>query len=229
MKHKKNLVLTGVIYAIIFAVYNILVFTIFKNYSPVFWISYSFMCIAFVTQILSMMLSFKTADVETIFFGIPLVSLSIYYILAELFVSTTFMVFQIAGVTIATVIQIVIFAAFLVIAIIALMARDTVQDVGEKIRENVQNIKSMLVDVDMLISQCQDAELKSKLRKVSETIKYSDPIKNESVAGVEQRIMQKMHELRVYCESNQIIDAKEACTKMELLFVERNKKLAISK
>lgn len=229
MKQKKNLVLTGIIYAILFTVYNVLVFTIFKTYNNVFWLSYGFMCLAFAVQIISMLLSFKTADIETMFLGIPLASLSVYYIFAELFVSATFMFFPMAGMTIAAVVQIVLLAAFLVIAIIALMARDTVSDIGQKIKENVQNIRSILVDVEMLMGQCQDAELKASLRKVSETIKYSDPMSNASVAEVEQRIMQKTNELRVYCDARQIGDAKEACAKLDLLFMERNKKLAISK
>ena len=39
-----------------------------------------------------------------------------------------------------------------------------------------------------------DPELK-KLRKLSETIKYSDPMSNEAIEGVEQRI-QKVSELK---------------------------------
>ena len=67
----------GLIYVILLAVFNLLVFTIFKTHTSVFWISYVFMTLAFVLQIVSMFLSFKTADVETAFFGIPLASFSI--------------------------------------------------------------------------------------------------------------------------------------------------------
>ena len=52
---------------------------------------------------------------------------------------------------------------------------------------------------------------------------------NETVAGVEQRIMRKVSELRINIDDNQIDDAKLACAELEKLYVERNKKLAISK
>ena len=89
--------------------------------------------------------------------------------------------------------------------------------------------KSVLVDIEMLMDGCTDPELKASLRKLSETVKYSDPISNEAVADVEQRIMRKISELRINIDDNQIADAKQSCADLERLYVERNKKLAISK
>ena len=82
MKKGKATVSIGLIYVILLGVFNLLVFTIFKTHTKVFWLSYAFMTVAFIVQILSMFLSFKTADVETAFFGIPLASFSIYYLCA---------------------------------------------------------------------------------------------------------------------------------------------------
>jgi hypothetical protein len=52
---------------------------------------------------------------------------------------------------------------------------------------------------------------------------------NETVTDVEQRIHRKVSELRIYFDDNQIDEAKKACSELELLFVERNKRLLISK
>lgn len=182
-----------------------------------------------IVQILSMFLSFKTADVETAFFGIPLASFSIYYLCASLIVGAVFMVFQNAGFTLALVIQTLILAAFLIIAIISLLARDTVQAIGENVKQNVTNLKSILVDVEMLSSSCTDPELKQALNKLADTVKYSDPMSTTAVELVEQRIMRKISELRVSIDNNQIPDALQVCKELELLYVERNKKLALSK
>lgn len=182
-----------------------------------------------IVQILSMFLSFKTADVETAFFGIPLASFSIYYLCASLIVGAVFMVFQNAGFTLALVIQTLILAAFLIIAIISLLARDTVQAIGENVKQNVTNLKSILVDVEMLSSSCTDPELRQALNKLADTVKYSDPMSTAAVELVEQRIMRKISELRVSIDNNQIPDALQVCKELELLYVERNKKLALSK
>lgn len=125
MKKGKATISIGLIYVILLGAFNLLVFTIFKTRTNVFWLSYAFMTVAFAVQIVSMFLSFKTADVETAFFGIPLASFSIYYLCASLVVGVVFMIFQNAGFTLAMVIQVLVLAAFLIIAIISLLARDT--------------------------------------------------------------------------------------------------------
>lgn len=225
----KSTVGIGLIYVILLGVFNLLVFTISKNHSPVFWLSYGCMTFAFVVQILSMFLSFKTADVETVFFGIPLASFSIYYLAAELVIGTLFMIFQQASFLLALVIQVLVLAAFLIIAIISLLARDTVQEIGNNIKEKVSDLKSVLIDVEMMRDSCGDPELKEKLRRLSETIRYSDPMSNEAVENVEARIQRKVSELRSYLDDNQTADAAQACKELEMLYIERNKKLAASK
>lgn len=225
----KNTVAFGLIYVILLGVFNLLVFTISKSRNDVFWLSYGFMTLAFVVQIVSMFMSFKSADVETAFFGIPLASFSVFYLCAELVIGALFMIFQMASFTLALVIQVLVLAVFLIIAIISLLSRDTVQQISDNVKEHVSNLKSVLVDIEMLMDGCTDPELKANLRKLSETVKYSDPISNEAVADVEQRIMRKISELRINIDDNQIADAKQSCADLERLYVERNKKLAISK
>ena len=225
----KNTVAFGLIYVILLGVFNLLVFTISKSRNDVFWLSYGFMTLAFVVQIVSMFMSFKSADVETAFFGIPLASFSVFYLCAELVIGALFMIFQMASFTLALVIQVLVLAVFLIIAIISLLSRDTVQQISDNVKEHVTNLKSVLVDIEMLMDGCTDPELKADLRKLSETVKYSDPISNEAVADVEQRIMRKISELRINIDDNQIADAKQSCADLERLYVERTKKLAISK
>ncbi len=226
----RNTVGIGLIYLILFAVFNMLVFLIFKERNNVFWLSYAFMALAFVVQIVSMFLSFKSADVETAFFGIPLASFSVYYLIASLVIGALFMIFQAhVNFTLALVIQVLVLAAFLIIAIISLLSRDTVQEISDNIKVNAANLKSVLVDVEMMRDECTDPELKASLRRLAETVKYSDPMTNDAVADVEQRIMRTISEMRISIDDGQIADAKQACSQLERLFVERNKKLAISK
>jgi hypothetical protein len=229
MKKRKNLLLTGLIYIILLAAFNLLAFVIFKRHSNVFWISYAFMTLAFVVQIISMLLSFKKADVETVFFGIPLASLSVFYLTAELCVGAIFMIFQDIGATVPIVIQVLLLTAFAVIAIIALMARDTTQEIGDRIKEKIVTLKSAGTDIEMLLASCSDPELKSRLRKLSDTVRYSDPMSTDAVADTDRRIRQKASELRIYCENNEIEEAEKTCSAMELLYTERNKRLMDSK
>lgn len=226
---KKSWVMTAVIYAIIFAVFNLLVFVIVNKKNGVFWMSYAFMCLAFVIQIVSMLLALRSLETETVFMGIPLASLSFYYFFAAIFVGAVFMFFQNAPFKLALVLQILILAIYVVVAIMALMSRNVVQDVNDNLKESIEAIKTLTVDVDVFIPQVSDPALKKALKKVSETIKYSDPMSNAAVADIEEQIMQTVNELRVNIENNRNTEAIQTCKDIEVLFMQRNSLLKATK
>ncbi len=231
MEHKqKNTLMTALIYLVIFAAYNLVVFLLFKDYNNIFWISYGFMVGAYIIHIVCVFSIFKNASVKAVFFGIPLLSFSVYFVGAEFFCSLVFMIFKAnAPVNAAVLIQALLLCLFIVIAIISIMTRDTVQNVDSKIKENVNFIKGINVDVEMLMQRSSNPEVSGALKKLSETIKYSDPMTNSIVAAQEQMIMQYMMELRNVFDAGDMNQTKELCGKIELLFIERNKKLMISK
>lgn len=226
---KKSWIMTAVIYAIIFAVFNLLVFVIAKEKNGVFWVSYAFMCIAFIVQIVSMLLALRSLETETVFMGIPLASLSLYYFFAAMFVGAVFMFFQNAPFKLALVLQVLILAIYAVIAIMALMSRNVVQDVNDNLKENVEAIKTLVVDVDVFIPQVSDPTLKKALKKLSETIKYSDPMSNAAVTDIEGQIMQTVNELRINIENNKNTEAIQTCKDIEVLFMQRNSLLKATK
>lgn len=226
---KKSWAMTAAIYVIIFAVFNLLVFIISNERNGVFWMSYAFMCLAFIVQIASMLLSLRSLETETVFMGIPLASLSFYYFFAAIFVGAVFMFFQNAPFKLALVLQVLILAIYAVVAIMALMSRNVVQGVNDTIKENVQAIRTLTVDVDVFIPQVGDPALKRALKKLSETIRYSDPMSNEAVADIEEQIMQTVNELRVNIENNKNEEAVQSCKDIEVLFLQRNSLLKATK
>ncbi len=226
---KKSWIMTAVIYVIIFAVFNLLVFVIVNQKNSMFWMSYAFMCLAFVIQIVSMLLAFRTLETETVFMGIPLASLSFYYFFSAFFVGAVFMFFQNAPFKLALVLQVLILAVYVVVAILALMSRNIVQDVNDNLKENVEAIKTLTIDVDVFIPQVSDPEMKKALKKLSETIKYSDPMSNAAVTDIENQIMQTVDELRNYIEHSKNSEAIQTCKDIEVLFLQRNSLLKATK
>lgn len=226
---KQTKIMAALIYVIVFAVLNLIIFLFIKNRTNVFWMSYAFMVLAFAVQIGSMLMAFRSVDTETVFMGIPLASLSFYYFFAATFTAVVFMIFSAAPVKLAAILQILILAAYLVVAILALMGRNAVENVNETLKENVVAIRTMDAEVDTLIMQVADPTLKRSLQKLQSTIRYSDPMSNSAVTDIEQRIMQNMNALRVYTAGNQNQDAIQVCQDLEVLFVQRNNILAATK
>ena len=215
---------------IIFAVYNLFVFILCKPQTSAFWISYVFMLVAFASQIAVLFTSVKTLDVETVFFGIPLMQLSLFYFFAELFASAVFMFFQnFLSYKIPLLIQVALLAIFAVVAILAVAGRDATKAAKDTVQNKVSALKSMGVDVEMLASAAQDGELRTRLKKLAESIRYSDPMTTPAIEDVELRIHQAISELRVYCENGDKQAAVDLIGKLELMVIERNKKLMLSK
>lgn len=227
---KKNSLMLFLIYLVVFVAYNLVVFVAFKTFNVIFWISYGFMIVAYLIHIGCAFSIAKNTNVKALFFGIPLGEFSIYFVLAELFTSFVFMIFKAnASVKITIVIQALLLCVFAVVAIVSIMTRDTVHNVDQKIKENVNFIKGINIDVEMLMHRCTNTETTGALKKLSEIIKYSDPMTNSAVAMQEKMIMQYMAELRTTFDSGDMNSVMDICSKIELLFVERNKKLIISK
>lgn len=227
---KKRTSIMGIlIYVIVFAVFNLIVFLVFENKNNIFWMSYVFMCLAFIVQFISMFMAFKSVETESAFMGIPLASLSLYYFFAAIFAGAVFMFFQIASFKLSLIIQVLILAIYAVVALIALISRDVVQDVNDNVKQNVETIKTMNVDVDILIPQVSDPNLKKALKKLSDTVRYSDPMSNNAVADIEQQINQGMNALRVYVENSNNSEAVQACKDLEVLFMQRNSLLKATK
>ncbi len=153
MNQKKKYGTMGVlIYFMIFVVYNLFVFMLFKGFNAVFWTSYAFMLASYFIHIFCVFFIAKNMNVRAVFFGIPLLSFSIYFVCAELFCSLVFMIFKnLASVKIAILIQALLLCLFIVVAIIAITTRDVVQNTDSKIKESVNFIKGLNVDVEMLV------------------------------------------------------------------------------
>jgi len=229
MNKKKTVGLSFAVFGIVFAIYNLIVFLFLKPETPVFWMSYGFMVLAFALQILGMYLAFKEFSVQAIFFGIPLAQFTLYYFFAELFMSFVFMLFQNITWKIPLVLQVILLAVYAIVAIVSVFVRDASVAAKDKVQSSASVMRLNVVDIEMLRDVAEDPELKNQLRRLAEAVRYSDPMTNDMIADVDARIRQETMALQTYCEDKDVDAAKESCAKLQRLYVERNKKLLATK
>jgi hypothetical protein len=224
-----------VIGVIVFAAYCLVVFLVFQVKNPtVFWMSFAFMCLAFLAQALAPVLFFKNVSADTAFFGIPILYLGTFYFFAELFASIVFMIFQSVDWKAALLVQVALLVIFVVAAIISITTQVSVQQASEDRRNEAVIFKALLVDIQTLVDRCAsetDGDLRKRLQHLSETVRYSDPFgRNETVIrDVEMQISQKMSDLQVYCDSGATAKAETAVAELENLYMERRRKLMLVK
>lgn len=229
MTKKKTIGMSLAIWAVVFVIYNLLIFLFLTPVTPVFWLSYGFMVLAFLLQILGMYLAFKDMNVQAVFFGIPLAQFTLFYFFAEFFMSFVFMIFQNITWKIPLFLQILLLAVYAVVAIVSVAARDSAVAAKDKVMNSAAVMRLNTVDIEMLRDQAWDPELKNQLRRLAETVRYSDPMTNDAVAELDMRIRQETMALQTYCEDGDVTSAKESCAMLQRLYVQRNKTLLATK
>lgn len=228
--NKKNAVMLTLVYLVIFIAYNLLVFLVFNKFTTVFWISYGFMLTAYLVHIGCAVVATQNTSIRLLFFGIPLLSLSIFFTGAEFFCSFVFMLFQsVVAVKLAILLQGLLLCLFIVVGVIAVATKDAVEQIDGNIKQNVNFMKGLLIDVELLMEQGSSTDIMMELKKLWETIKYSDPMTDKAVSVQEQMIMQEMIQLKRAFDENDTVMVKDFCGRINLLFIERNKKLMILK
>jgi hypothetical protein len=130
-------------------------------------------------------------------------------------------------------IGIILCAIVLAINIIAIVkaaaVADLVAGVDKKIKVKTVFIKMLSADAQTLAAKTAGTEMETLGHKVFEAIRYSDPMSDEALAGVEQRIAQKFGELAAAVDARDAALAEDKASDLLLLITERNNKCRVLK
>ncbi|MBP3673653.1 MAG: hypothetical protein J6J18_07475 [Oscillospiraceae bacterium] len=221
---KKNKGLAYAVLTIAFVLFNVIAFAVPTAKTATFWVAYVFAAVAFASQIAIWKFAFKGADtLKSKFLGIPLISVGITYLIIQIIAFAIFMVFPIAPSWIAIVVCALILGISAICLIGTETGREEINRVEEKVEKKVFYIKSLQVDVEMLVSAETDADTKAALTKLAEKIRFSDPMSNEILAELEAEITAKVKELKTAENKAEIIKV------LDSLITERNKKAKLLK
>ncbi len=217
------------IYIILFAVYNMIIFLVFNNRNHIFWISYGFFVAAFLLHMICVAFSLKNMTAKAAFFGIPLISFSNYFVLAELFVSLVFMIFRgAANVKLCVALQVILLAVFLIVAIVSLASKSYTSNVTERIEEDVRYIQNIRGALESLMQQCQHPQAKEMLRKASEAARYANQKSSPSVQSIDDNINYIMQDLQKAYNNGDLAGLDRQCTALINAFSDRNRMLGIN-
>ncbi len=223
-KGKKLAMMLG----ICFVAYNVILFVIcgFKDHTPVFWMSWIFMLVAFAALAVSgVLLGSQGMYLKDWLFGFPIVKHSTIYIIAELVVSTVFIIFEdYVKFGWAFAIQFLFLSVYCIFVIAGFLSKETIDEVHNKVKDKTSFIKLLRADTEMLVTKCSDPELKGKLKTLAEEVRFSDPMSNEALFELEKEITLAVSECSELLDSNDLAKASEVCDKASLMLKERNKK-----
>lgn len=221
---KKNSTKGYVILGILFALVSIIAFAVPTVKTATFWIAYVFTVAAFVAQIGIWKTALcKEETLKSKFLGFPVVHIGIVYAILQVTAFAAFMFVPTLPVWSATVVCSVIAGVSAVCMISADTGRNEIERVEAKVQKKVFYIRELQADIELLADNESDAVVKTVLTQLAEKIRFSDPMSNEQLADLENKISTKVAELKTTSNKLEII------TELNSLLDERNKKCKILK
>ena len=220
---KKNSVKGYVFIGIIFILITVVSLAIPTSKGAAFWIAYIFTVVALAVQIILWKRTFDHKELKSKFLGFPIVHIGIVYLVVQIAVLFIFVFAEKLPAWSALVICTVIAAMAAIFMIAADVGRTEIERVEQKVQGKVFYIKNLQVDIEILASAEKDAETKKALEQLAEKIRFSDPMSNEQLAPLEERIAIAVQSLKSSNDKMKIIE------ELDLLLDERNRKCKILK
>lgn len=232
---KKSFKIYSLIWAICFAVFNVITFVTpneiggVSKFSGSFWVGYIFITIAFVGQLACAFVAFKAENLKKFFYNIPLLSISYGGLVAMLIVGSVFMAIPVLPEWIGIIVCVVILAFNAIAIIKATAVADIVSGIDEKIKVQTFFIKSLSVDAQRLMTSAKTDELRAEGKKVYEAICYSDPMANAALSDLDTQIERQFNAFSDAVKADDAELAKETAYAIVEMVERRNQKCKLLK
>lgn len=221
---KKNSTKGYVLLGILFALVSIIAFAVPTAKTATFWIAYVFTAAAFAAQIGIWKTALgKEGTLKSKFLGFPIVHIGIVYAIIQVIAFAVFLFAPTLPTWSAIVVCPIIAGLSAVCMISADAGRNEIERVEAKVQNKVFYVREMQADIELLADNESDAAVKTAITHLAEKIRFSDPMSNEQLADLENKISIKAAELKPASSKLEII------TELNSLLDERNKKCKILK
>lgn len=226
---KKNFKLYAVVWAILLAVFNVLVFATpseyegVSKYTPTFFIGYALVMAGFIGQLACAYIGLKDDNLTKLFYNIPLLRIGFAGLIVTALAGSIFMAIPSAQPWVAGIVSIIVLAFVAIATIKAKATGDIVGEIDTKIKTKTAFIKNLTVDAESLIARADD-NTKPVVKKVFEAIRYSDPMSSDDLSDIEGRISYEFKTFEMAVKSGDTAVAENQAEELIALIDNRNKK-----
>lgn len=232
---KKYFTVYGICWAIALVVFNIITFistgnTVgISNAGAGFWVGYVFITIVFVANLVCSFLFFKEENIDKIFLKLPIIYIAYIALIVSLIAGAIAMAIPVIPYWVGIVVDVMILAVYAIAIVQVNTAADVVSEIDDRVKAQTFFIKSLTADAQTLMSFAQSDDVQTECKKVYESIRYSDPMSNDALAGIESQIQNEF-----YVFSNAVKDGdtelvKSSADRIVTLVHERNNKCKLLK
>jgi len=226
----KNKALALIALAIVLVIFMVVAFAVPFKHTVGFWIGFSFGLIAIIFTAGGCIYAMgRSTTLKSKFYGWPIIYIVWKYFVLQVICSFIFMGVAIIPAWIAVLISVILLALCALGLIGTKIGVEEIERIDDKTSQKVFNIKSLQAELECLVQKADDETVREKLMSLIDTVKYSDPMSNDSLASLESSINQKID-----CLSSEIgkMDLGVVITlisNVQDLLLERNKKCLLLK
>jgi hypothetical protein len=221
----KNIKRLGFVWVVLFVAYNVVAFLPPFAHTRTFCTAYAFTVIAFALQVVFFRISFANADtMKKVFLGLPVLNIGFVYLIVQLIAGVFFMAKAFVPVAIAACVMAVILAGTLVSVAASLIGRGEVERIDAKVAKKRGWQQSILIDLANVSGKISDREIAVKLKKLINTVHYSDPMSNAELSSDEASIRNNIDLIVSLMNDSRSDEAGHVIAKAIELLEARNRK-----
>ena len=231
MKPSKVRIQGLIILAILFAAFTVIAFAVPFRKGGIFALAYLFTVVAFGVQIYIFRLSFRRGgDVRSKFYSFPIARIGVVYLVVQIIAALALMALgALVPLWLALIILVVILAAAGAGVIAADVMRNEIERQDVQLQKDVSAMRAMQSKVRLLAGQCGDAKVAADISRLSEDLRYSDPVSSTAIADIEETLSGLIDELQKAVVEQEYGAAAELCRKASLTLAERNRLCKLNK
>lgn len=236
MKTEKVFVRYAIIWALMVALFNLIVFVTpnqfmgYNKFGGAFPVGFIFIILIFIGDLGCAYFALKEEKTaEQVFLNIPILRLSYSALTVTLVVGTLVMLIPNLPCWIGIIVCAIVFVIYSAAVIKARTAAEIVEDRGAEVKTKAFFIRSLTIDADSLRARAKTDVARDYTRKVYEGIRYSDPMSEGALAGIEHDVDCGFRDFSSAVESGSDESVKNTGDALLSLIEQRNKKCKLLK
>lgn len=234
MSEKKvnNKILASLLPVIVFVLYTVITFIVWgDDKESGFWLGWVFSLIATgITTAMPYIMTKKDKEVKSIIDGFSIYYVTLIYFIAQLVLGLFCMILNDGPMSLLVILELVLNGVYAFFVISSFMGINVFKGIEKKQKEKVYFVKSVAADITLVAGKVQDEDLKQKLEKLAEVARYSDPMSNPAISGLETSISTSVEDLKDFVsEGKSSEEISKIINKIEEKFAERNEKCKLLK
>ena len=187
MKVSKSKIFAGLAWAVVLAIYIFLVFMLSepRDRKDSFWLGFSFTMFAFVVTLVPVLIGIKAKSALTSY---PVFGLCAAYFAIQFIVGLIFIIFKWKNVTFVVIIEVLLLLIFAGLLFFLLSANSAVNKQEQVIVQKRRVLSELQERLAYINHKVTDSAVKAEIAKLSEKIRFSDPMANAATANIDAEI-----------------------------------------